>query len=55
MQTRKDIEQAIADFCGESYQTAASLTDNDLRYELRAMEKQGVVVLWAIVDRILGI
>lgn len=51
--TRKDIIKAIADFCGESYQIAASLTDDGLRYELRAMEKQGVVILWALVDRIL--
>ena len=50
---REDIIKSIADFCGESYQTAASLTDDGLRYELRAMEKQGAVILWAIVDSIL--
>ncbi|MDD4352446.1 MAG: hypothetical protein PHU71_05760 [Candidatus Gracilibacteria bacterium] len=50
---RKDIIKSIADFWGDSYQTAACLTDEGLRYELRGMEKQGVVILWALVDRIL--
>ena len=50
---REDIIKSIADFWGEPYQTAASLTDDGLRYELQGMEKQGVVVLWAIVDSIL--
>jgi len=50
---REDIIKTIADFWGESYQAAACLTDDGLRYELRGMEKQGAVILWALVDRIL--
>ena len=51
--TRKNIIKAISEFWGEPVNAAACLTDDDLRYELRGMEKQGVIILWALVDRIL--